>query len=87
MCRHCEAERAQQDPDPVSAPHHYTHKSMEKDAIAAVMVEGLSGMEASYVADAIKYIYRAGVKDPAKKRQDIEKAVQRLKSWAESVTE
>lgn len=60
--------------DAVSHPNHYTWKSRECKDIQRDMVDGLSGINASYMANVIKYLYRVGHKDDI--RQDLEKAKQ-----------
>jgi hypothetical protein len=56
------------DDDPVSHPAHYTQGGVEViDAIEAWALNFRLG-------NAVKYIARAGKKDPAKLREDLEKA-------------
>jgi hypothetical protein len=58
--------------DPVRSPSHYMVPGSDLeigDFIAHLPF---------YVGSAIKYAYRAGKKDPAKERQDLEKAIKSL---------
>lgn len=54
--------------DPVNHPRHYTFGSIE--VIDAIEAWGLGFS----LGNAVKYIVRAGRKDPAKTREDLEKA-------------
>ncbi len=61
------------DHDPVNSPSHYTVGGIEtRDFIAAKNLNWDRG-------SAVKYIVRAGLKDPAKEAEDIEKAISCLK--------
>lgn len=62
----------EQQADMVNHPAHYTWKARECKDIQRDMVDGLSGMTASYMTNIIKYLYRVGHKDTV--RQDLEKA-------------
>lgn len=62
----------EQQSDMVNHPSHYTWKARECKDIQKDMVDGLSGMTASYMTNIIKYLYRVGHKDNV--RQDLEKA-------------
>lgn len=59
--------------DPVNHPAHYTAFPMEvKDVIRHVL--GYDGYKAYCLGNEIKYRFRAGIKDPAKILEDIQKA-------------
>lgn len=58
--------------DPVESPSHYCRGGFELGEI--LYVWGLSHRRAS----AVEYIMRAGDKDPAKEREDIQKAIRNL---------
>ena len=61
------------EPDPVNHPSHYTDGGIETiDFIEAKQLD-------YYTGNAVKYISRAGKKDPSKEVQDLEKAVWYLK--------
>ena len=55
--------------DPVNHPSHYTYGSME-------VIDAIEGLQLPYhLGNALKYIARAGRKDPAKTTEDLRKAV------------
>ena len=54
--------------DPVNHPGHYTYGSME-------VIDAIEGLELPYhLGNALKYIARAGRKDPSKTTEDLRKA-------------
>lgn len=59
------------DPDPVNHPSHYTRGKIE----VADFIEDQGLDTKAWLAMAIKYICRAGYKDPYKYYEDLEKAV------------
>ena len=61
--------------DAVDHPDHYTRGSIEVIDCIEALVEGRDSTEAYCLGNAIKYIARAGFKDPAKYHEDLEKAV------------
>lgn len=44
--------------DPIHHPDHYTWKGVECKEIIEIMTRGLSGIEAYYMGNIIKYLYR-----------------------------
>ncbi|WP_307973771.1 DUF3310 domain-containing protein [uncultured Dialister sp.] len=44
--------------DPIHHPYHHTWKGMECKDVIETMVTGLSGIEAYYMGNIIKYLYR-----------------------------
>lgn len=44
--------------DEIHHPHHYTWKGVECKDVIETMVTGLSGIEAYYMGNVIKYLYR-----------------------------
>lgn len=60
----------EKDPDPVNSPPHYTNTGIPGVELID-LIEHLNFCRGG----AIKYIFRAGVKDPAKEIQDLKKAV------------
>lgn len=61
--------------DPVNHPSHYTDGKYE--VIDYIESKGYNSN--FYLANAVKYLSRAGKKDPAKKQEDVDKAVWYLK--------
>lgn len=59
--------------DPVNHPSHYTSGRFEVIDIIRDQL-GLDGLRGFCLGNTIKYICRAGKKDPKKTRQDLEKA-------------
>lgn len=59
--------------DPVSHPSHYTSGKYEVIDIIEDQL-GLPGLRGFCLGNAIKYICRAGKKDPSKTREDLKKA-------------
>lgn len=60
--------------DEVQHPDHYTWKGTECKAVIEIMANGLTGQEAYYVGNVIKYLYRypakgTPLKDLMKARQ------------------
>ena len=56
-------------PDNVNHPAHYTYGSIE-------VIDVIEGLELPYhLGNAVKYIARAGRKDPAKTEEDLRKAI------------
>lgn len=56
-------------PDNVNHPAHYTYGSIE-------VIDVIEGLELPYhLGNAVKYIARAGHKDPAKTEEDLRKAI------------
>lgn len=53
-------------------PHHYKTKSMECKEVIAVMTEGLNGVDAYYMGNVLKYLYRYADKNGA---EDLDKAI------------
>lgn len=70
--------------DPVNRPEHYLQGGIETiDFIQAKL--GDDGLVAYCMGNALKYISRAGHKDPAKFSQDLHKAIWYLKKASEVV--
>ena len=70
VCPICEAgSKTKQEDDPVNHPSHYTQGKIE--CIDFIMDKKLNFCR----GNAIKYIVRAGLKDPTKEAEDLEKAV------------
>ena len=63
--------------DPVNHPSHYTDGQYE----VIDFIEATSNERSFYIGNAIKYISRAGKKDPSKKSEDLEKAVWYLERY------
>jgi hypothetical protein len=63
--------------DEVNSPRHYTSGSIE--VIDYIIDQGFG--EGFCLGNAMKYISRAGKKDPSKKIQDLEKAAWYLNKW------
>ena len=56
-------------PDNVNRPAHYTYGSIE-------VIDVIEGLELPYhLGNAVKYIARAGRKDPSKTEEDLRKAI------------
>ena len=55
-----------------SDPHHYKTKSMECREVIAVMTEGLTGADAYYMGNVVKYLYRYADKNGT---DDLDKAI------------
>ncbi len=53
-------------------PHHYKTKSMECRDIIKVMTEGLNGVDAYYMGNVLKYLYRYADKNGT---EDLDKAI------------
>ena len=71
----------EKDNDPVNHPNHYTSGSIEVwDFIVDKDLDFLRG-------NIIKYVSRAGKKDPEHEKQDLEKAMAYLKKALEAVDE
>ena len=65
--------------DPVNHPTHYTFGSIE-------VIDALEAWQLPFhLANAVKYIARAGKKDPAKVKEDLQKAVWYLNRYIEKV--
>ena len=64
-------------PDPVNAPPHYTRLSPQP--IDVIEAWGLG----FHAAQVVKYLSRAGFKDPKKLIEDLEKAAFYLNRWIE----
>ena len=63
--------------DPVNHPSHYTYGSME-------VIDAIEGLELPYhLGNALKYIARAGRKDPAKTEEDLRKAIWYINRYIE----
>ena len=63
--------------DPVNHPSHYTYASME-------VIDAIEGLELPYhLGNALKYIARAGRKDPAKMEEDLRKAIWYINRYIE----
>jgi len=65
----------------VNHPHHYGGEDNPYEAIK--IIEALGFGEGFCAGNALKYMVRAGAKDPAKKQQDLEKAAWYLNRWIE----
>lgn len=63
--------------DPVNHPSHYTDGKYE----VIDYIESKGYFSNFYLANAVKYISRAGKKDPEKKNEDLKKAVWYLERW------
>jgi hypothetical protein len=69
LCMGCGAYNSDTKDDPVNHPSHYTDGKIE-------VIEFIEDKKLGFhLGNAIKYIARAGKKDPTKTRQDLEKAV------------
>ena len=63
------SETATKIPDPVAHPSHYTFSKIE-------VIEALEAWDLPFhLANAVKYIARAGKKDPTKTAEDLKKAI------------
>ena len=59
----------------VNHPAHYTYGSME-------VIDAIEGLELSFhLGNALKYIARAGKKDPKKTKEDLKKAIWYIKRY------
>lgn len=63
--------------DPVNHPSHYTDGQYE----VIDFIEATDSQRSFYIGNAIKYIARAGKKDPGKKKEDLEKAIWYVKRY------
>lgn len=77
-----EAIPAVPDNDPVNHPSHYTSGKYEVIDIIEDQL-GPDGIRGFCLGNAVKYICRAGKKDPAKTRQDLEKAIWYINHYLE----
>lgn len=68
--------------DPVFHPSHYTSGTIEVIDIIEDQL-GTEGLRGFCLGNAIKYICRAGKKNPAKEKEDLEKAVWYLNNFLE----
>ena len=68
--------------DPVNHPSHYTSGKYEVIDIIEDQL-GANGIRGFCLGNAIKYICRAGKKDPVKTRQDLEKAIWYINHYLE----
>lgn len=68
--------------DPVNHPSHYTSGKYEVIDIIEDQL-GAEGIRGFCLGNAVKYICRAGKKDPAKTRQDLEKAIWYINHYLE----
>lgn len=68
--------------DPVNHPSHYTSGKYEVIDIIEDQL-GPDGIRGFCLGNAVKYICRAGKKDPAKTRQDLEKAIWYINHYLE----
>lgn len=65
--------------DPVNHPSHYTSGKIE-------VIEYIEDQKLPYhLGNAVKYISRAGKKDPAKKSEDLEKAIWYIRRYIDTV--
>ena len=56
----------------IRSPQHYKTKSMECREVIAVMTEGLTGADAYYMGNVLKYLYRYAEKNGT---EDLNKAI------------
>lgn len=70
------------DNDPVNHPSHYTSGKYEVIDIIEDQL-GADGIRGFCLGNAVKYICRAGKKDPSKTRQDLEKAIWYINHYLE----
>ena len=70
-----EENQAQKIDDPVNHPSHYTDGKYE----VIDYIESRGYNDDFYIANAVKYISRAGKKDPNKRKEDLQKAIWYLK--------
>lgn len=68
--------------DPVNHPSHYTSGKYEVIDIIEDQL-GPDGIRGFCLGNAVKYICRAGKKDPTKTRQDLEKAIWYINHYLE----
>ena len=68
--------------DPVNHPSHYTSGKYEVIDIIEDQL-GADGIRGFCLGNAVKYICRAGKKDPSKTRQDLEKAIWYINHYLE----
>lgn len=68
--------------DPVNHPSHYTSGKYEVIDIIEDQL-GADGIRGFCLGNAVKYICRAGKKDPTKTRQDLEKAIWYINHYLE----
>ena len=74
-------ERLQDQNDPVNHPSHYTDGKIE-------VIDFIEDKKFGYhLGNAVKYIARAGKKDPAKTVEDLEKAIWYIKRYIENYKE
>lgn len=65
--------------DPVNHPSHYTSGKIE-------VIEYIEDQKLPYhLGNAVKYISRAGKKDPTKKSEDLEKAIWYIRRYIDTV--
>lgn len=69
--------------DPVNHPSHYTSGRFEVIDVIQDQL-GLDGLRNFCLGNAIKYICRAGKKDPTKTLQDLEKAIWYLNHYVQA---
>ena len=65
-------------PDPVNSPAHYGGTGTY-EVLKVIEAWGLG----FHLGSAVKYIARAGKKDPAKEQEDLEKAINCIRRWVE----
>lgn len=64
-------------PDNINHPAHYTYGTLE-------VIDAIEGLELPYhLGNALKYIARAGRKDPAKTEEDLRKALWYIERYIE----
>lgn len=64
-------------PDNINHPAHYTYGTLE-------VIDAIEGLELPYhLGNALKYIARAGRKDPTKTEEDLRKAVWYIERYIE----
>lgn len=64
-------------PDNINHPAHYTYAKLE-------IIDAIEGLELPYhLGNALKYIARAGRKDPAKTEEDLRKALWYIERYIE----
>lgn len=64
-------------PDNINHPAHYTYAKLE-------VIDAIEGLELPYhLGNALKYIARAGRKDPAKTEEDLRKALWYIERYIE----
>ena len=80
-CKKCWDKEIEKPNDPVNRPSHYTDGKIE-------VIDFIEDKKLGFcLGNAIKYIARAGKKDPTKEREDIKKAIWYLNRYLKELEE